>query len=73
MQTVFFAGGRVQGGAVIGASDNLGGYPSQAPHTPEDMAATIYHSLGLPTSSAWQDHLQRPHFIYESDPIPGLV
>jgi hypothetical protein len=73
VQTVFFAGGKVQGGQVIGASDNLGAYPARSPHTPEDLAATIYHSLGLPTSAAWQDHLQRPHFIYESDPIAGLV
>jgi hypothetical protein len=73
VQTVLFAGGKVQGEQVIGGSDNIGAYPAQAPHTPEDLAATIYHSLGLPTSAAWHDRLQRPHFIYESDPIAGLV
>ncbi len=73
VQSVLFAGARVQGGAVIGASDRQGAYPAQSPHTPEELAATIYHSLGLPPASAWHDLLGRPHYIYEADPIAGLV
>ena len=48
MQTVFFAGGGVQGGRVIGSSDKIGGFPAANPQTPENMAATIYQALGLP-------------------------
>ncbi len=73
VQSVLLAGARVQGGAVIGASDHAGGYPARSPHTPEELAATIYHSLGLPASAAWHDRLHRPHYIYEADPIAGTV
>lgn len=73
VQTVFFAGGGVQGGQVIGASDNLGAYPSREAQRPENMAASIYQALGLPKTTAWRDELDRPHYIYHDDPIPGLM
>jgi len=72
-QSVFFAGGGVQGGQVVGASDNLGAYPSRAPQKPENMAATIYSALGLSRTTAWHDPLDRPNYIYHGDPIPGLT
>ena len=72
VQTVFFAGGGVRGGTVIGASDSIGGYPKSDPQTPENMAATIYESLGLPKSIVWKDSLDRPHHVYHGDPIIGL-
>lgn len=72
VQTVFFAGGGVQGGRVIGSSDKIGGYPANLPQTPENMAATIYSSLGIPDTAAWRDHQDRPHHIYHGNPIPGL-
>ncbi|MBW3600772.1 MAG: DUF1501 domain-containing protein, partial [Planctomycetes bacterium] len=64
VQTVFFAGGGVQGGTVIGASDKIGGHPAADPQTPERMAATIYQALGLPATAAWRDESDRPHHIY---------
>jgi hypothetical protein len=73
VQSVFFAGGGVKGGTVIGSSDRNGAYPSADPQTPENMAATIYQSLGLPQTIAWKDHLQRPHQVYHGDPIGGLT
>lgn len=72
VQTVFFAGGGVQGGRVIGSSDKTGGYPAADPQTPENMAATIYEALGLPPTIAWKDDLGRPHHIYHAEPIRGL-
>lgn len=72
VQTIFFAGGGVQGGRAIGSSDKFGGYPASSPQTPEDMAATIYHSLGLPKSMKWHDDNDRPHFLYSGEPIAGL-
>jgi len=72
-QTVFFAGGGVKGGNVIGSSDKFGAYPATDPQKPENMAATIYEALGLPRNVAWYDQLQRPHFVYHGDPIPGLT
>lgn len=72
VQTVFFAGGGVRGGTVVGASDKIGAFPAAQPQTPENMAATIYHSLGLPPTTAWFDELKRPHHIYHGEPIAGL-
>ena len=73
VQTVFFAGGNVRGGQVIGASDKRGEFPSDAPQTPEHLAATIYDTLGLPHTVAWHDELDRPHHIYHGTPIAGLT
>lgn len=73
VQTVFFAGGGVRGGTVIGASDKIGGYPAASPQKPENMAATIYQSLGIPSDAVWLDQVERPHHIYYGEPIAGLT
>ena len=73
VQTVFFAGGGVRGGTVVGSSDRIGGYPASDPQTPERMAATIYHALGIPATAAWHDEQDRPHAIYHGEPISGLM
>ncbi len=72
-QTVFFAGGGTKGGTVIGATDKIGAYPASDPQTPENMAATIYDSLGIPEATMWSDELGRPHHVYYGEPIKGLV
>jgi hypothetical protein len=72
VQTVFFAGGGVRGGTVVGSSDRTGGYPAESPQTPENLAATIYDSLGIPATAAWRDAVDRPHHIYYGQPIAGL-
>jgi hypothetical protein len=73
VQSVFFAGGGIQGGRVIGSSDRLGAFPSRDPQRPENMAATIYQSLGLPQTIVWKDRLDRPHHVYHAEPIAGLT
>lgn len=73
VQTVFFAGGGIRGGNVIGKSDSHAGYPVDTPVKPENFAATIYRALGLPPTAAWHDAQQRPHQIYYGQPIPGLI
>jgi hypothetical protein len=45
--SIYFAGGGVQGGRVVGASDPVGGVPADRPVMPADAIATIFHSLGL--------------------------
>jgi len=72
VQTLFFAGGGVNGGTVIGSSDKIGGYPVDSPQKPENMAASIYHALGIPPTAAWYDEVNRPHHIYHGQPITGL-
>lgn len=73
VQSVFFAGGGVRGGSVVGASDKNGGFPADSPQTPENMASTIYSALGLPRTAAWLDAAERPNHIYHGAPIPGLT
>ena len=72
-QTVFFAGGGVRGGTVIGSTDKIGAFPAANPQKPENMAATIYQALGIPRTLAWHDATDRPHFVYHGEPIPGLT
>ena len=72
VQSVFFAGGGTRGGTVIGSSDAIGAYPAKSPQRPENLAASIYHALGIPKTAYWKDDLDRPHHIYYGDPIPGL-
>jgi uncharacterized protein (DUF1501 family) len=72
-QTVFFAGGGVHGGNVIGSTDKIGAFAATSPQTPENMGATIYQALGIPRTVAWHDEANRPHFVYHGEPIAGLT
>ncbi|MBM3878093.1 MAG: DUF1501 domain-containing protein [Verrucomicrobia bacterium] len=60
--TIYFAGGGVKGGRVVGKSDEIGGYPAERPVKPAEVVATIYHSLGLDLDA----HLPGP----QSRPFP---
>ncbi|HSH93576.1 MAG TPA: DUF1501 domain-containing protein [Roseimicrobium sp.] len=73
VQSVFFAGGGVRGGTVIGSSDAHGGHPASSPQKPENLAATIYNALGLPSSTEWKDEQGRPFQLYNGHPIPDLT
>jgi hypothetical protein len=73
VQSVMLAGGGVAGGRVIGSTDAVGGSPASRPVTPEQFAATIYHSLGIPQTLAWFDTEDRPHAVYYGDPIHELL
>jgi hypothetical protein len=73
VQSVFFAGAGVQGGRVIGSSDKQGAYPAANPQQPENLAATIYSSLGIPATAAWYDSFGRPMHVYHGEPIAGLT
>ena len=70
---MLFAGGGVRGGNVIGASDRIGAEPVDVLQTPENFAATIYHTLGIPANGIWSDVDGRPHKIYHDKPIAGLL
>jgi hypothetical protein len=72
-QTVLLAGGGVRGGTVIGATDKKGAYPVSDIQKPENLAATIYQALGIPHTIEWHDPLQRPHSLYQGQPISGLT
>jgi uncharacterized protein (DUF1501 family) len=73
VQSVWLAGGGVKGGHVTGASDAQGAYPARDPQRPENLAATMYHCLGIDPSAVWHDELNRPHPIYHGEPIRDLL
>ena len=72
-QTVWLAGGGVQGGRVLGATDKIGAYPANDPQRPENLAATIYHVLGIPRTAQWSDTSGRPHAVYQAEPFSQLL
>lgn len=71
--SIFFAGGGVRGGQVIGATDNHAAAPLTRPVTPADVAATMYAGLGINPRGVVEDILQRPRLILEQGrPIAEL-
>jgi hypothetical protein len=71
--TVVFAGGGIQGGQIHGASDRSAAYPSEHPVHPEDIAATIYHLLGIPAHTVLPTPEQRPVHLPGGEPIWKLL
>ncbi len=64
------AGGGVQGGQVIGASDRIGAYPATRAYSPADLAATIYSALGIDLGTELIDKFNRPLQLCKGEPIP---
>ncbi len=46
--SAIIAGGGIRGGRVYGESDAHGAYVKDRPVSPQDLGATIFHSLGVP-------------------------
>lgn len=67
------AGGGARGGVVHGASDDSAAYPTESPHDPADMAATIYHLLGVAPETALHDAQGRPHHLVIGRAIDALI
>jgi hypothetical protein len=71
--SVALAGAGVQAGIVHGASDSIGAFPRDGRVLPHDLAATIFHCLGLPPVAEIHDPLGRPVPISRGEPIYRLV
>jgi hypothetical protein len=67
-----FAGAGVQGGQVIGRSDDIGAYPVTAKYSPEDLGATVYRTLGVPADAEVRDRLNRPVQLNRGTPMEAL-
>jgi uncharacterized protein (DUF1501 family) len=63
--TVYFAGGGVKGGRVVGRSDDIGGYPAERPVTPAEVVATIYESLGVDLDTTLPGPQGRPFGVVD--------
>jgi len=71
--SVVMAGGGVRGGQVYGSSDRFAAYPSTNPVSPADVAATIYHCLGIDPRTHVTDQQGRPLVIGAGNPIQALL
>ena len=71
--SVVMAGGGIPGGQVFGASDENAAFPTRDKVTQDDIAATIYHLLGVPPETTLYDRLQRPHALALGTPITRLL
>jgi len=59
--SVYFAGGGVKGGRIVGRSDEIGAFPAERPVTPSEIVATIYKSLGLDLEAKLPGPQSRPY------------
>ncbi|MBM4073462.1 MAG: DUF1501 domain-containing protein [Planctomycetes bacterium] len=66
------AGGGIRGGQIHGSSDRIAAYPRESPVYPGDLAATIYHALGIRREQlVHTDRLGRPvHLLDEGEALP---
>ncbi len=60
------AGGGLRHGQVIGATEKDGGAIKERPITPGDLAATIYHHMGVPLDATYADTSGRPRYVVEN-------
>ncbi len=74
VMSMTLAGGGMRHGQVIGATERDGGQIKERPVTPGDLAATIYHHMGVPLDGTYLDSRGRPRFFVEhGEPIRELV
>jgi hypothetical protein len=67
-------GGGVKMGEVVGATNALGEFVTDSPVTPQDLAATIYHTLGVPLHTWYRSQDGRPiELVPEGKPVRQLV
>ena len=58
---------------VHGASDRYAAYPATEPTQPADLAATIYHQLGIDPHHEIRDRFGRPMALCEGNVIRAIV
>ncbi len=73
--TNIWAGGGIQTGGIIGASDKRGEDVIERPCGPGDFLSTIYHHLGIDSAKITINDLNgRPvHIVGQGRPIPELI
>jgi hypothetical protein len=73
--SIVLGGGGIKGGQIVGASDAIGGYPTDRPTTPADVAATIYRALGIDLTHELPGPGARPIPVvdYNARPILELL
>lgn len=70
---MLMAGGGVKGGQVLGESDSTGSMPLNDGYSPDDVAASFYHALGIDHSTEYHTNTGRPVMIVrDGKVIPEL-
>jgi hypothetical protein len=73
VMSMLLAGGGLRHGQVIGSTEADGGHIKDRPVTPGDLAATIYHFMGVPLDLAYVDGTGRPRpIVAQGGPIGEL-
>lgn len=71
--SLLVAGGGIRGGQVYGASTLDGAYVASDPVSPGDLAATMYHCLGIPPQTEIQNQEGRPFPVAEGEVVHRLL
>lgn len=71
--TVVLAGAGIEGGQVYGASDREAAWPTADPVRPGDLAATIYHLLGIDPRLVLRTSEGQPLHLSDGEPIWRLL
>jgi hypothetical protein len=71
-QSVLLAGAGVKGGQVYGSSDAHAAYAAELPVSPDDLAATVLHTLGVPLDREIHDAQGRPLPLCTGRPVSGV-
>jgi hypothetical protein len=71
-QSALLAGAGIRGGQVYGSSDAHAAYAAELPVSPDDLAATMFHVLGVPLDQELQDAQGRPLPLCTGRPVLGL-
>jgi len=70
--SVLLAGAGIAAGAVYGKSDRRAAYVRDEPVSPGDLAATMFHTLGIPANTHFHDLTNRPSRIVSGNPVVKL-
>ena len=71
--SIIMAGGGVRGGQVYGSSDRSAAYPSTNPVSPAEIAATMYHCLGIDPRTHITDQEGRPLVVSAGQSVDALL
>jgi hypothetical protein len=71
--STLLAGGGIQGGRVLGASDRIAAYPVADPVDPVDIHATMFRSLGIDPHTVIQDLSGQPWQICTGNVLTRLM
>lgn len=70
--SALWAGGGIHGGLVYGASDKIAAEPAHQAVVPAQLAASLFHALGVDPEQQLHDRQGRPHALCVGDPILDL-